>query len=445
MQVINAIREWWNGRKPTTIETRNVNNETAVYAPYQKEIDAKRYASVEDVYSVVKLLATTAATIPFITYKVKDEKKAKELFKYKSDPLMRDLLKYKSLDELNENDHLTKLLKKPNEAYGGFEFFEALYTFLFLQGECLIYKEVIEEGVNKGKIYNLHFLYPQYVSCIITRSFPYKIIGYNYTIDGIEVLKNISPDLVIHMKCFNPSYSYSANDFRGHSPLKSLNKLITRMEASTDASVAQMQNGGVPGIVWDKREYGEGAKEIADNRKDNFFKYTLNKQNKGAPFFATGEMGYIELGLKLADLEVAELSKLDFKKLCNAYNVSDILFNNSDASTESNVKEMRKALYTTAILPNVIRARDALIQGIMPHYSDFKRTIEYDLSSVWELQQNMKEIVEWCEKAWWLKGNEKRVVMKYDEDDDPILNVYLPPSNLVQNDFKDLENVGDYK
>jgi len=145
--------------------------------------------------------------------------------------------------------------------------------------------------------------------------------------------------------------------------------------------------------------------DVNQSRKTVTVKYT-------PVFKATGEMGYIELGLKLADLEVAELSKLDFKKLCNAYSVSDTLFNNSDASTESNVKEMRKALYTNAILPNVIRARDALIQGLLPHYSDFKRAIEHDLSGVMELQGNMKEIVEWCEKAWWLKGNEKRIGKK---------------------------------
>ena len=445
MQVIDAIRNFFSSKKNATIQRINVNNAMAVYAPYQKEIDAKRYASVEDVYSVIKLLATTAATIPFVTYKVKDKKKQKELTKYKSDPLMRDLLTTKALEELEETDHLSKLLKKPNESYGSFEFYEALYTFLFLQGECIIYKELNESGVNAGKIYNLHFLYPQYVSCIITRTFPYKIVGYNYTIDGIEVLSNIDPDLIIHLKCFNPSCSFSGNDFRGHSALKSLNKLITRMEAATDASVAQMQNGGVPGIVWDKMEYGDAAQEISDNRKNNFYKYTSEKQNKGTPFFASGEMGYIELGLKLADLEVAELSKIDLKKLCNAFGASDILFNNGEAATESNVKEMRKALYTNAILPNVLRVRDGFISGLLPHYKDFERAIEHDLSGVMELQGNMKEIAEWCSKSWWLTGNEKRLVMKYGEVDDPILNTILPPNNLMQDDTQPIPNDGDYK
>jgi HK97 family phage portal protein len=358
---------------------------------------------------------------------------------------MRQILKTKSLDELDNNDHLHRLITKPNKDFGGFEFYEALYTFLYLQGECIIYKELNEEGVNKGRIYNLHFLYPQYVSCIVTRTFPYRIVGYDYTIDGIKVLDNISPELIIHMKFFNPSYSISNNDFRGHSPLKSLNKLITRMEAATDASVAQLQNGGVPGIVWDKTEYGNEAVEVLGQRKQNWYNYTSNKGNKGSPFFASGEMGYIELGLKLADLDVAKLTQIDFKKLCNAYGVSDVLFNNGEASTESNVAAMGKAFYTNAVLPNVVRVRDAFIQGLLPHYKDFDRTIDYDLSGVWELQQNMKDIAEWCNKSWWLTGNEKREVMKYDIADDPILNMYLVPNNLLNEDNKALDNAGDYK
>lgn len=444
MQFINRIKSWFLGK--TTAYSKNyINNALPVYAPYQKTVDAQRYVTVEDVYAVIKRLATSAATIPFYTYKVKDKQKTKELLQTKSDLLLKQIIKTKAVDELNENDPLHKLIVKPNEAFGGFEFYEALYTFLFLQGECIIYKEMVEEGVNKGKIYNLHFLYPQYVTCIITRTFPYKIVGYNYTIDGMEVLTNIDPELIIHIKCFNPSYSLSQNDFRGHSPLKSLNKLITRMEAATDASVAQMQNGGVPGIVWDKAQYGEQASEIIGQRKSNFYNYVAKRENKGSPFFASGEMGYIELGLKLADLEVAELSKLDFKKLCNAYGVSDVLFNNGEASTESNVQEMAKMFYTNAILPNVVRVRDALISGLLPHYTDFVRTIDYDLSSIWELQTNMKEIAEWCSKSWWLTGNEKRIVMKYDEMEDPILNTILLPNNLTDTETQPIDNAGDYQ
>jgi phage portal protein BeeE len=200
MRFIDRLKFILNGKISEQAKANYINNSLAMYAPYQKEIDAKRYVTVEDVYSVIKRLAIASATIPFYAYKVKDKKKQKELHNTKVDVLMRQILKTKSLDELDNNDHLHKLITKPNKDFGGFEFYEALYTFLYLQGECIIYKELNEDGVNKGRIYNLHFLYPQYVSCIVTRTFPYRIVGYDYTIDGIKVLDNINPVSYTHLR-----------------------------------------------------------------------------------------------------------------------------------------------------------------------------------------------------------------------------------------------------
>lgn len=187
-----------------------------------------------------------------------------------------------------------------------------------------------------------------------------------------------------------------------------------------DASVAQMQNGGVPGIVYEKDAF---AIETLGQRKNDFAHYLRNSSNKGAPYFAAGEMGYLPLGLSLADMDVSTLSGVDFTKLCNAYKFPEILLNNQDSSTFNNVKQAEKLLYTNSILPNIYLFRDALVNSITPMYMDgIKRTVEIDISEISALQDDMKQQAEALNTMWWITPNEKRDIMQFEELDDPLMN-----------------------
>uniref|UniRef100_UPI002B1DF0E1 hypothetical protein n=1 Tax=Enterobacter agglomerans TaxID=549 RepID=UPI002B1DF0E1 len=68
---------------------------------------------------------------------------------------------------------------------------------------------------------------------------------------------------------------------------------------------------------------------------DNFGRFLRNSDNKGAPYFAAGEMGVIQLGLSLVELDALVMSDVDFDKICNAFSISSTLFNNKKASTEA--------------------------------------------------------------------------------------------------------------
>ena len=454
MQVLTMTRRFVKkmfGFKPNTTASMNVNNGRAIYPSWDSKLNAERYSTMDDVYSIIRLLATTSAMIPLAAYKIKDKQTNKLLKKSQLFDFRRGLMMQKAVEEIEENNELHRLINKPNPNMGKFEFYEALYSFLCMQGECIIYLETVEFGATNGKVLGMHYLYPQYVDVVISNTFPYNIVAYNYTVDGVTILQNIPVEQIVHVKYFNPKLGLYGNEFRGLSPLKVLSKTLTRLEAATDASVAQMQNGGVPGIVWQKGIEGVDdtqAAEALGQRRLNFYKYIKNSENKGMPFFAAGDMGYIELGLKLAALEVAELSKIDFKKLCNAFGVSDVLFNNGEASTESNVEIMTKRLITNTVLPNVTRIRDAF-NNALNYYTDKGFTIEFDLSDVKELQADMKYTSEWLERSYWVTFNEKRIAMNYDRlEGNPLYDEPLIPNNLQTMDDvefnKNLNDTGDY-
>lgn len=391
-----------------------INENIAYYPSWDVVKQSNRYSDTDDIYSIVSLISQTAALIPLYCYQITDEKAFKEnirkIHTKSYDP--RSLIQSKAqqtraLADLSEDDKLYQLLENPHLYLSKFEFYEALYTLLPMQGECILYKiresQYNEDGkeANEGLPFKLEFLESQNIVRKVS-GFPHQITSYDYRENGILVMENIPPEDIIHIRYY-----------KGISPLKALHKRLHRMDSALDVSVAQMDNGGVPGVLYDENDDGteevdvlvtkpDGTKEtqkrsVSDNRKINFYNYLQNKANKGAPYMSGGKLGYIALGLKLADMDVAELSTIDFKKLCNAFRVSDRLFNNDATGSEISDDNARKGLYTNACLPDVYRVRDAFISGLVPEFEAVdkkRRTIKEDISEIPALQGDMLKMAQ---------------------------------------------------
>lgn len=435
-QVNNLQRQLIPFQRSNTMNL--LNNSIAYYPDYKVFANADRYCTTDDLYSIVKLLSTTEALIPLWGYEVKADKPLKQLksLTHKSPPRLHKALELKALEDLPDTDPLAVLLENPNDYQGKFEFYEGLYTFLNTQGEAFIYKQRPEFGINAGRTVQMHLLFPQFVIMNIASDYPYGVTGYKYVVDGRVLIDNIPIEDIIHIKYFNPNFSVTGTELRGLSPFKVLAKRLSRMDSEMDVSVAQLQNGGVPVIVWDKNGgdtvNDDNGRETTVNalRKDGWYRFQGNKNNAGSPFFASGEMGAIQTGLKLADLEVADLAKIDFKKVCNVYSVSDRLFNNDATGSEVSDDNARKGLYTNACLPNVFRVRDALIKGLLPDFTDKKRWINADISEIQELQENSKDMATWLATSYWITPNEKREMMKFDRLEDPVFDQPIIPMGL---------------
>jgi phage portal protein BeeE len=182
--------------------------------------------------------------------------------------------------------------------------------------------------------------------------------------------------------------------------------------------------------LYEKRDF---AIETLGQRKNDFANYLRNSSNKGAPYFAAGEMGYLPLGLSLADMDVSTLAGIDFTKLCNAYKFPEILLNNQDSSTYNNVSTAEKMLYTNSILPNIYLFRDAIINGVIPNYSldGVRRTIEIDLSEISALQEDMKMQAEALNSMWWTTPNEKRDMMGFEMLFEPLMDQILIDNSKI--------------
>jgi HK97 family phage portal protein len=402
-----------------------LNASTSIFPNYQVLENIDTYLTIDDIYSIISFLSETAARVTMYGYEIIDNNSMKSYKKFGQDTIQGKYYRRKAMYDLPENDKFVEFLDSIS-----YEQKIQFYSILYITGELFLYKEVLEFGPNAGKI-NLHCLNNQNVTVVISEDFPQRIIGYKYFDVGFEGV--FIPEEVIHVKYFNPSF-VNGSQWRGFSPLQALSKRLTRINASMDATVAQVQNGGVPGIVYEKSDY---AVETLGQRKNDFASYLKGSSNKGAPYFAAGEMGYIELGLSLADMNIVDLQGIDFTKLCNAYKLPEVLLNNHKASTDNNVSWAEKRLYTNSILPNIHLLKDAIMSSILPMYNDnVKRTIEIDLSDIPALQADMKLQADALNAMWWITPNEKRDIQQFEELDNPVMNqIVIDSGKMLLNDL----------
>ena len=356
------------------------------------------YVGSEDVYSIVRRIARTAAMIPLKVYTVKDDKALKiyehsvQQKNYNTQTLLRkQFLKTKALEEVPDSHPLQKLLDNPNPSYPSTEFLEGAYTFRLITGNTYIHAPLLEFGVNVGKPIELWLTPSQWTSLQVSDEWPRRIIGYRLQ---LAELVNIPVEEMIHVRYFNPQYSYIGNELIGMSPLRAGSKILDRQAAEMDYSVNAFQNSGISGIVWNEAMRSEDIEQGAVGKmKADFYNEAAGVHNARKLLFMAGKMGYTQVGLGPVDMNILASEVKTFKKLCNIFGVSDRLFNNDASGSEISVDVAYKDLITNAVLPEVYALRDALNSFLTPKFSGKEKLyIDCDITGIAELQDDMKDM-----------------------------------------------------
>jgi phage portal protein BeeE len=135
--------------------------------------------------------------------------------------------------------------------------------------------------------------------------------------------------------------------------------------------------------------------------------------------------------LSPVDLNIIESQKMDLRDICNVYGISSELLNDPDNKTNANKRESRMALYYETVIPELDLIRDELNRWLVPAFeTDGKKYhLDYDISSIPALQADLEKQTKQLADAWWITGNEKRMLQGYDTRDE--LDSIFIPSNLV--------------
>jgi HK97 family phage portal protein len=161
----------------------------------------------------------------------------------------------------------------------------------------------------------------------------------------------------------------------------------------------------------------------------------LGSEKAGKIMVTAAKFDYKQLGLSPVDLNILESQKMDLRDICNVYGVSSELLNDPDNKTNSNKKESRSALYYERVIPELDSIRDELNRWLVAPYSkqDGKQYhIDYDLSAIPALQEDMEKVTKQLLDAWWITPNEKRTAQGYDTLD--TFDVPFIPANLIPYD-----------
>ena len=387
------------------------------------------YSGNADLYSIVSRITGVAATTYFKVYRVKDEKKFARYKQWTGSRATKEslqaalLIKQQVFEE--DNTHpLNELLEKPNSWQSPCEFMEMSIGFKLLTGNRFWFVNTLDAGANAGRPYSIFNLPPQYMTIIIGNTI-WTVKGYELNMGSPQ---EIPKDLIIHSRYWNPNFDMSGSHLWGLSPLKAASKTLDRSNKAEERGTTMLDNAGAAGVMFDKSGKAYSP-EQAEAMKRKVNEEVLGLANSGKILMGNGDLGYINFGLTGVELELLKQEEFSFQRLCNIYKAPPGLFLANANATDNNIKAWNRQLITQAVIPALADLRDDW-NAIAARYPE-KLYVDYDLSVFPELQEDLEKVAKFMAQAWWFTGNEKRLAMGGDEDqDNPMMKAYLVPGTL---------------
>ena len=390
----------------------------------------KGYRFNSTVYSIVNLITKAASTVPFQVYEVQSQNSLKRYkaltsngFDANATHKAQVILKNEMVEL--EGTEIHELLNRPNPAQSYASFLTEVIAFGKLTGNRYIYGITPERGANQSKYGELYVL-PSQAMEIHSGGFMKPVDHYTLEYNGTF---RIDADDVCHIKDFNPYFDGSGQNLYGMSPLRAgLRSMDANNEALT-TGVKYLQNQTARGVLMS--EEGDLNEVQAKQLKEKFRQQYQGSTNAGDVIITPKKLSWVNFGLNAADLSLIEQYNTTIKDLCNIYNVPAVLLNNVESATYNNIKEARKMLYTNAVIPELMKIRDELNRWLAPKYGE-KVFIDFDYTTIPELQEETDKVVAQMSQAWWLTPNEKRAAMSYGKDEEnERMDEYYIPANLL--------------
>ena len=401
----------------------------------------KGYRQNATIYSIINLVTKTASSIPLMVYEKVRESSYQKYRNMTSGIITKEsilqskLLRKEALVEL-EDTELHKLLERPNPAQSFSSFLQEIIAFGMLTGNRYVYGIGPDTGVNLGKFKELYVLPSQKME-IVSGGLMQPVKEYTLQYNGEY---KIPADAICHIKDFNPYFDGSGSNLYGQSPLKAGLRSLTTNNEAVQTGVKYLQNQTARGILTTQEE--DGINEVqAQQLKDKFRQAHQGSNNAGDILISPKKMAWVNFGLSATDLSLIEQYNASVKDLCNIYNVPVQMLNNTDSATYNNMKEAKKALYQQCVIPQLINIRDEFNRWLAPKFGD-KICIDFDFTSIPELQEETEKLVDQMAKSCWLTPNEKREAMSFGVDSESeALNDYYIPANLIPANGSDINLV----
>ena len=335
-------RSEWLGLK-TGVPVHNQSNSS--------ELINEGYARVSDIYSIVRKIAQTGASMELEVFKIVNGEY-----------------------ELQRSGELFDLIMQPNSNQNQYEFKENGLTNLLTSGNIFL---TGQNAIGFGDVYtSLSLLPPQYIDLQLQPN-PDGVPFVQYIYEQDTIYQPLNKENLKHIKYFNPT-DYGVDSGWGLSPLSAgyLSMIASKELNIAEASI--LQNKGASGLLTNKGDYPLDSDEAKEIQK------AIDTKISGAGKFGkiittNASVEYIQMGMSPTDLKLIESGVVKLRQLCNLFGVDSSLFNDPKNKTYNNRKEAQKSLYTEAVIPSLQKFVWGLNEFVVPSFNK-KDNAQYIIS-----------------------------------------------------------------
>ncbi len=322
--------------------------------------------------------------------------------------------------ELDRNEPLARLIRRPNPEQPKFAFLEGLVTNLQSAGNAYVHKLRNSMGM-PVQIWNLR---PDRMK--VKPNADGSLDYYEYTVETKQF--KIPANDVIHFKLHDP-----LDDYYGLSPVAVAGRILDLDDQALDYLRAFFTNGAAPAGILKLKEQAEPEERERIKRMWKELYGSQRGWHELAVLDASVE--YEEIGSRPEKLRMGDLWGVTESRLCAVWGVPPILVqvaSGIQASTFSNYREAVKAFWSETLVPMYTRLAEQLTFGLAADFSG-DLEMDFDLAKVEVLQEGQVERRTFALSAWaggLAKLNEAREMAGLEPVDGPDGEAFkAPPPN----------------
>lgn len=347
---------------PAWVMNKAIGMQNAKWAEWSTERAIKYgYKSNSYVYSCVNLIAKSAASVPWVTYTRKSNKKW----------------------EIVEDHPASLLIESPNPFMSRSDLIEIMAMHLYLGGNTILTK--VRGG---GAISELWTLPPDAIKVIPDRKD--YISGYLYDKDGVKMQFN--PQDIIHNKFNDPS-----NPYWGISPLQAGAKIVDTDTESVEWNKVSLENRAVTDGIFTfetpltKTQWDEARSMIREQHQ--------GIANARTPWVLGAGAKWQQMSLSPAEMDFIASRKLTREEICSIFGVPPVMIGVYENATLANIQTARRIFWQDTIVPFLENIKSAFNLQLIKEFGN-NLYYDFDLSSVEALQDNLNDKINNAKSLW---------------------------------------------
>lgn len=306
-----------------------------------KTVNEKTAMQTTAVYSCVRILAETIASLPLQLYKHTDTGKEKAT----AHPLYN------------------LLHNEPNSEMTSFVFRETLMSHLLLWGNA--YAQIIRDG--RGQIIALYPLLPDKIT--VDRAINGELF-YQYQTDKGEVI--LRKDEVLHI----PGLGFDG--LVGYSPIAMAKNAVGMTLACEEYGASFFANGANPGGVLEHPGVLKDPKKVRDSWNDVY------RGSNNAHKLAVLEEGmkYQQIGIPPEEAQFLETRKFQINEIARLYRIPPHMVGDLEKSSFSNIEQQSLEFVKYTLDPWVVRWEQSMQKALLSFKDKQKYFIKFNVDGL---------------------------------------------------------------